>query len=224
MTEANRCARATTMTARAATAAAPSALPSAMPNDTSMSDSPTSDPILRTGLSLAGAVVLVALAARVDVPVPGSPVPQSLQTLAVVVVGAWLGPVLGASALALYVLVGALGAPVFADGASGIGVLMGPTAGYLVGFVVGAGIAGLWKGRARTWDAADLRAAFLSATALAVAGHLVILGLGWLRLAVLLGAGPAFTGGVAPFLWGGVAKSLVGAGIVVAGRYFTRGR
>lgn len=182
-----------------------------------MPDNTSAPPVLRSALSIAAAVVLVALAARVDVPVPGSPVPQSLQTLAVVVVGAWLGPLLGTSALALYVLVGALGAPVFADGASGIGVLTGPTAGYLVGFVLAAGVMGVWTRQRHWWDAAGLRAAFLTAAALAVVGHLVILGLGWLRLAALMGAGPAFTGGVAPFLWGGVAKSLVGAAIVVGG-------
>ena len=85
---------------------------------------------------MAAAVVAVALAAQVSVAIPGSPVPQSLQTLAVVLVGAWLGPVRGGAALILYVAIGAVGAPVFADGAAGAAHLSGPTSGYLAGFVV----------------------------------------------------------------------------------------
>jgi biotin transport system substrate-specific component len=152
---------------------------------------------------LALAVTALAVSARVSVPVPGSPVPQSLQTLAVVLVGASLGSLRGGLVLALYLLVGAIGMPVFADGAAGVAHLVGPTSGYLVGFVVAAAVVG--------WGAELARAAFLRAFFLMALGHLLILGLGWLRLSFQLGSLGALEAGVLPFLWGGVAKSAAGA-------------
>ena len=146
------------------------------------------------------AVLLVALAAQVSVQVPGTPVPQSLQTLAVVVVGAWLGPRDGALALALYIVVGAAGLPVFADGASGAVHLAGPTLGYLVGFVAGAALMGWWV--RRPWGRG-----FAAAFGGAVVAHLVILFLGWIRLGALVGPVEAYASGVAPFLVGGVMKA-----------------
>ena len=160
------------------------------------------------GAVLAG-VAAVALAARLSVPVPGSPVPQSLQTLAVVLVGAWLGPARGAAALAAYLLVGTLGLPVFADGAAGPAHATGPTAGYFAGFVVATALVGWWVRQG--WGTT-----FASVLAGMVTAHVVILALGWLRLASTLGAPTAFATGVAPFLWGGLVKSGVGALVWVA--------
>ena len=157
--------------------------------------------------ALVVAVTALALAARVDVPVPGSPVPQSLQTLAVVLVGAFLGPRRGMLALLLYMAAGAAGVPVFADGASGARHLIGPTGGYLLGFVGGAGVAGLWRerGGCRRW---------LPCLGGMLVAHLVILAAGWGGLSLLLGPAPAFASGVAPFLWGGVVKSGVAVWIL----------
>ena len=142
---------------------------------------------------MAGGILVVAVAARVSVPVPGSPVPQSLQTLAV-------------ATLVVYLVVGAVGLPVFADGASGVDSLVGPTAGYLVGFVAAAAFMGWAVGRPWGSGVAGVVGA-------AVLAHMVILGLGWLRLATTLGVALAFTGGVAPFLVGGLAKSLAAGGL-----------
>ncbi len=164
----------------------------------------TPDPGARTILAIVAAVVGVAVAAQFSVAVPGSPVPQSLQTLAVVLVGAWLGPRWGAVALALYVAVGAMGVPVFADGAAGAGHLTGPTVGYLAGFVAGAALMGWWVRTSWGWS-------LFGAFAGAVVAHFVILVLGWGRLVMLMGPVEAWEGGVAPFLWGGVAKSAVAA-------------
>lgn len=158
------------------------------------------------------AVLAVAVAARFDVPVPGSPVPQSLQTLAVVLAGAALGAGRGAFALLLYVVVGALGLPVFADGASGFSAVTGPTGGYLAGFVAGAAVVG-WMAPGAERAAAS---AFARVAVAALGAHLVILACGWARLSLLLGGGEAFAAGVAPFLVGGVAKSLVAGGLWVA--------
>jgi len=142
----------------------------------------------------------VALAARVDVPVPGTPVPQSLQTLAVVLVGGILGPRRGMGVLLLYVGVGAAGLPVFAGGASGVHHLTGPTGGYLLGFVAGAEMTKLVRNRGWCHRLLPCLGGMLLA-------HAVILAAGWGGLSLLLGPATAWSAGVAPFLWGGVVKS-----------------
>jgi len=95
--------------------------------------------------------VLTAAGAAASFPLPFSPVPVSLQTLAVVLAGAMLGPVWGPVSQILYVGAGVAGMPVFANGAAGPGVLAGPTGGYLVGFVIGAWIAGLLVRPGGSW-------------------------------------------------------------------------
>jgi biotin transport system substrate-specific component len=154
------------------------------------------------------AVTAVALAARVSVPVAGTEVPQSLQTLAVLVVGTWLGARLGALTLAVYVLIGGLGLPVFSDGGAGWDHLVGSSGGYLVGFIVAAGAIGACSDRGLTKRVIPALASMLG-------GHALILTFGWAWLATSVGAAGAFSGGVAPFLIGGVVKSLVGAAVVV---------
>lgn len=156
-------------------------------------------------------VACVAVAARISVPVPGTPVPQSLQTLAVALGGMWLGPIWGPVAMLAYAGAGAANLPVFADGASGVAVLTGPTAGYLGGFVLGAAVTG-WTGR-RPWISAA--SGFVWAAGAALVAHAVILGCGWGRLAALVGPEAAFASGVSPFLVGGAAKSIVAAAIWV---------
>jgi len=149
-------------------------------------------------------VGLLALGARVDVAVPGSPVPQSLQTLAVLAAGLALGPRWGLAAGLIYLAAGALGLPVFAGGASGLSALSGPTAGYLVGFplaalLVGAGSHALAPG--------PLWRTMVFTLGLGLAGHLLILALGWAGLSLRIGVGPAVEAGVTPFLWGMAVKS-----------------
>lgn len=158
-------------------------------------------------VGVALAIAAVAAGAQVDVAIPGTPVPQSLQTLAVVVAGGALGLRLGTLALIAYLAAGAVGLPVFAGGASGMASLGGPTAGYLAGFVLGAAWMGWWADGGRT---ARVVAAFVGA----VAAHLVILLAGWSWLALDIGPGPAWSGGVTPFLFGGVVKSAVAAGLL----------
>jgi len=92
------------------------------------------------GIGIGAAVV--ALAAQVAVPVPFSPVPMTLQPLAVLAVGGLLGGVGGAAALATYLALGVLGLPVFAGGSSGVLHLLGPTGGYLLAFPVAAALTG----------------------------------------------------------------------------------
>lgn len=149
-------------------------------------------------------VGLIALGARADVTVPGSPVPQSLQTLAVLAAGLALGPRWGLAAGLIYLAAGALGLPVFAGGSSGLAALSGPTAGYLVGFplaafLVGAGSRDL--GPRPVWRTVP------GVLGLGLAGHLLILTLGWAGLALRIDPAEALSAGVTPFLWGMAVKS-----------------
>jgi biotin transport system substrate-specific component len=90
----------------------------------------------------------VSVAAQVVVPLPLTPIPFTLQPLAVLVVGGVLGARRGAAALALYLAMGLVGLPVFAAGGSGIARLMGPTGGYLLAFPAAAALpARCWTSR-----------------------------------------------------------------------------
>ncbi|HUV85820.1 MAG TPA: biotin transporter BioY [bacterium] len=148
---------------------------------------------------LAGALVFVAalgLSAAVRVPLPFTPVPVTMQTFVVMIAGAALGVRWGIAAVLAYIAAGVMGAPFFAGGA-GWAVIAGPTAGYLIGFVAGAAIAGL--AHRRPWH---IRAACFLLSLVAIyacgLGHLVvILHLEWRR---------AFALGCTPFLFGAAAK------------------
>ena len=95
-------------------------------------------------------VLLTTLGAFIRIPLPFTPVPVTLQTLFVLLAGAFLGCEWGASAMGLYLLVGTCGVPVFAGASCGLLYLLGPTGGYLLGFVVGAWIIGCVIGSGTT--------------------------------------------------------------------------
>lgn len=158
----------------------------------------------RRGLAVLAFAGATALGAYVSVPVPGSFVPVSLQTLMVVLSGLLLGPWLGAASQVTYLALGAAGAPVFAGGIAGFVALLGPTGGYLVAFPLAAFAAGAVAGGARRGWAADARL-LLAAT---FAGLLVLL-FGSMRLGNFVGSEQAFRAGVLPFLYGDALKTLV---------------
>ena len=158
-------------------------------------------------LLVIGASVLVAIAAQIAIPIPFSPVPLTLQPLAVLLVGVTLGSTRGAAALALYLLEGASGLPVFAQGHGGALWLLAPTAGYLYSYPVAAWIAGWFSERG--WGNSVVRAVAGMLTALAV----IYLG-GWSWLAMLSGARAAFTMGVAPFVAADILKIAIGAALL----------
>lgn len=164
---------------------------------------------------VAGFALLTALCAQVTIPIPGTPVPVTLQTLAVTMAALTLGGRLGALSMGLYVLLGMMGLPVYADASGGLNVVIGATGGYLLGFILaqplmarsvrtGAGAYAGWRG---------------VVTALVV-GHLVIFacGVAWLNLQLGLGWAAALDQGLWPFLPGSLVKggAALFAGLLVA--------
>ncbi len=141
--------------------------------------------------------LLLAISAKINVPM--WPVPMTMQTFVVAVIGMAYGWRLGGATLLLYLAEGAMGLPVFATG-SGLVYMSGPTGGYLVGFLVAAVFLG-WTAE-RGWD----RTVLHTAAAMTIGTALIfILGVGW--LAVFLGnLDKALASGLYPFIAGGIVK------------------
>lgn len=159
----------------------------------------------QAALVLAGSL---ALALSAHIKVPFYPIPMTMQTLVVLVIGATFGLRLGLATIALYLLEGFAGLPVFTSGA-GPAYMMGPTGGYLAGFVAAVALMG-W-GAERGFDRTPVRA-----LALMSVGHVVILALGFAWLSVLIGADKAWKVGVAPFYVATLTKTLLAAGLSVS--------
>jgi biotin transport system substrate-specific component len=157
-------------------------------------------------LAVGGALAL-ALSAKIQVPF--TPVPMTLQTLVVLTLGAAFGARLAAAAVALYLLEGLLGLPVFAGAVAGPVYMMGPTGGFLLGFLVAATLIGLLAERG--WDRSWAR--LLAAMTL---GHVAIFALGFAWLAALIGPEKAFALGVAPFALATIVKTLLASALVGA--------
>ncbi|MEQ8402243.1 MAG: biotin transporter BioY [Roseitalea porphyridii] len=157
-----------------------------------------------------GAVVLgtMLLAASSYVEVPLKPVPVTMQTLAVALVGALYGWRLGAITITAWLVQGAMGLPVLAGGAAGAHHFVGPTAGYLFAFPV-AGAAAGWLAE-RGWNGHRVVLAFLGQ----LISNLLCLVLGAAWLALLVGPELAITSGVMPFLVGALLKAVTGAAIL----------
>lgn len=158
-----------------------------------------------------GFSLLVALSAQVVIPHPFSDVPMTGQTFAVLLTGALLGSRLGALALALYLVEGALGLPFFHAGHGGIMHLFLTTAGYLWAYPFAAFLTGALAERG--WDKR-----FMTAAAAMMIGSIVILTGGWAwRAAFLMTPAQAFMTSVVPFLAGDVIKILAAAALLPAG-------
>ncbi len=144
------------------------------------------------GLAFLGSLVLAASA---QVAVPSWPVPMTMQSLAVLLLGALGGSRLGVAAVSLYLLEGAMGLPVFAHGTGGPAVLAGPTAGFLWGFLPAAALAGLARGH---WARRGM---------VLLAAHLLLFVPGVLWLAGFTGLERAFWVGFVPFIPGTLVKT-----------------
>lgn len=162
--------------------------------------------LARQAILVVGAAAFVGLAAQVAIPLPFTPVPLTLQTFAVLLAGAALGSLRGVLAMSLYAVAGMAGVPWFAEGSSGFAMA---SFGYILGFIIAAGIVGRIAERGATltvWRTA----------ALMVVGNLVIYAVGvtWLKFAIDATWATALQLGVAPFLVGDVVKIALAAGLL----------
>ena len=153
-------------------------------------------------LVVVSASLLIGLSAQAELILPFSPVPMTLQTIAVLLAGLLLGKVRGASAVALYVIEGSAGMPFFSGGSAGVRHLIGPTGGYLLGFIMAAFIAGFFAelglGRSHT----KLFAALLIADA-----SIFLFGLPWLSM--FTGRYLVLQAGLYPFILGDLVKIIL---------------
>ena len=148
-----------------------------------------------------GGTAFLALMAQIAVPVPGSPVPVTGQTLGALLLGSAYGASLGFTTFASYLIVGFLGAPVFASGAHGLSRITGATGGYLVGMLLASLLTGYLAGR--KWDQK-----VLTVIPTMILGDLVIFGAGlyWLHHSIHATWATTFKLGLTPFILGEVIK------------------
>jgi biotin transport system substrate-specific component len=159
---------------------------------------------------------LLTLSAKVQVPF--YPVPMTMQTLVVLLIGIAFGFRLGVATVLLYLAEGAVGLPVFAgtpEKGVGLAYMLGPTGGYLAGFVLAAAIAGWIAERKR--DPGSLALAV-------IAGSLAVYVPGVLWLATFVGFGKAFELGLVPFLWGDLVKAALAIALALGGAAMVRRR
>jgi biotin transport system substrate-specific component len=158
-------------------------------------------------------VLFTALLAQVAVPVPGSPVPITGQTLAVVLTAATLGPLRGTAVQVLYILTALVGLPFYSEASGGYDVVFGATGGYVVGFIPAAYLIGL---AAR--HGADRQ--LWKSVPLFIAGQAVIFAVGvpWLAVSTGMSASQALDAGFYPFILGGIVKAAIAA-LVLGGAW-----
>ncbi|MCA0401781.1 MAG: biotin transporter BioY [Proteobacteria bacterium] len=166
----------------------------------------------RAGFATQVLLVLAAtglLAVSAKVQVPFWPVPMTMQSLVVLVIGAAFGWRLGAATVLAYLAEGAMGLPVFAGAGAGAAYMAGPTGGYLAGFVLAAAITGFLAEKGYTRSVPG-------ALAVMAIGHAVLFVPGYLWLATLVGTEKAYHGGVEPFYYATLLKTALGAALLPA--------
>lgn len=153
--------------------------------------------------------LIIAVCTQVKILLPFSPVPITGQTFAVLMLGALLGSWRGSLSVLLYLAEGAAGLPVFAYG-GGLPILLGPTGGYLFGFVPAAGLVGLLAERG--WDRR------IGKTILAmILGNMVLYSFGLLWLSCWTGVKGVLIAGLYPFIIGDLSKIVLAAAVLPAG-------
>jgi len=163
----------------------------------------------RVATTVVAFVAFTAVAAQWRIALPFTPVPITGSTLAVLLAGAALGTRLGSLTMFAYLAVGAIGFPVFTEGASGLNTFLGATGGYLVGFIVAAAAVGAMAERRH-----DRK--MITAVSMFLAGSFVIYAFGVAGLMINVGFGlnQAVLQGVAPFLLGDVIKATVAGSVL----------
>jgi biotin transport system substrate-specific component len=160
---------------------------------------------------MGGFALLTALAAQIRFPVPGTPVPITGQTFAVLLAGAALGSMAGAGSMAIYWALGAIGLPFYTNASGGWEAATGATGGYLIGFIVAAWVVGALAERGqdrKVWTAIP---AFLAGNAV-----IYMIGVPWLMASVasITTMGEALAAGFTPFVIGDILK-IVAAGLLL---------
>ncbi|WP_105373222.1 biotin transporter BioY [Neorhizobium huautlense] len=180
---------------------------------TDFSQIPVSDPLRLAGRSVLTKALFVlagtlALALASQIAVPMYPVPVTMQTFAITMIGVLYGWRLGALTVLLWLGEAALGAPVLANGSGGLAPFAGPTAGYLASFPIVAAVAGYLAEKGWTGER------YVKSFAAHLAANVLCLAIGGAYLAYLLGAEKAWLLGVAPFILGAVLKSALAAALL----------
>ena len=165
--------------------------------------------LLRDGLLVVGFSIFLALCAQVSFYLPFTPVPITLQTLAVLLTGAALGSRRGGLAMLVYLAEGAIGLPVFAGGTGGFPILLGPTAGYLWAFPIAAFVVGLLCERGLDRRVVTSAFAMLPGTLIIYA-----LGVSWLAIFLHISFLKALTFGLLPFIPGDLLKLVIAAALL----------
>jgi biotin transport system substrate-specific component len=145
--------------------------------------------------------LLIALCAKLTIPVPGSAVPVTGQTFGVLLVGGALGARRGSTSVALYLLLGVIGLPFFAEGKSGIQVIFGASGGYLIGFVLAGAIVG--RLAELGWDRR-----FVGSLGAMLLGNasIYLIGVPWLMAVLNLTLAEGIAQGLTPFIIGDLVK------------------
>jgi biotin transport system substrate-specific component len=169
-------------------------------------------PRLRHVMLVVAGAVLIYLCARISIPIPGNPVPYTLQNFGVLVVGGSLGFRRGGAAALLYILLGVVGLPFFAEGKGGLTVIFGATGGYLVGFIAAAAVVG--RLAELGWDRRIGGA--IGATSIGTA-VIYAIGVPWLAITTGMSLGEAIAVGLLPFLVADIVKLLAAAAVFPAG-------
>ena len=162
--------------------------------------------VVNTAMIL-GASWIITISSQITINLPFSPVPITGQTLAVLLAGLILGKTLGTASIAAYLAQGAAGLPFFAGGKSGLATLLGPTGGYLFGFLAAAYIVGMLS-------ELRLKRSLFQASSALVIGNVIIYVFGLVWLARFVGESQVLQLGLYPFLIGDLLKTLLGIVLV----------
>jgi len=148
-------------------------------------------------------IALIIVGSYISVPIPIGPVPIALADFFVMLTGFFLGGKYGLLSVVLYLGLGVIGLPVFSNGGSGLAFLLGPTGGFLIGYVLLAATIGFLTDRERSTFLLDVVAVLL--------GNILLYGVGitWLKMTLELSWSAAFAAGFLPFLPGTIVKIIV---------------
>jgi biotin transport system substrate-specific component len=168
-------------------------------------------PRLRNAMLVVAGALLIFLTSKIAIPIPGNPVPYTLQTFGILVVGGALGLRRGTLAAAVYVALGVVGLPFFAEGRGGLEVIWGATGGYLLGFIAAAALVG--RLAELGWDRH-----IGGSLGMNTLGTVVIYAVGvpWLAVTTGMDLGQAVMAGLVPFLLVDLVKLVAAAGVFPA--------